>query len=446
MRKFKLAAVVVTSAVFVAVLSIVAQSSTNRLQAQPSFPCLAHLPDPITAFPFAICQPTVRVVRLEVTQGVQDWNNSLTLVRNRRTVVRAFMETAEGERRELTAELQGTKLSADNAVLFVKKTIPVNPGMSVTVEPEVADRRGELDASLNFVLPKSWTDLEADETLRLELVFEPDSNTRCRAGSGFEIPFFSLPDRCVVEVGFVEVEPPGIVMVPVPVANPDNADGTPDWPTRLDMMEQFNRIASIMPFPSQAYRSVGGSLQIQVPKIAGVIQFIDFGPFERTTNFNDILAGLNGLQGASHVGIGLFPNVYLGVIAGTDGGVSGGRAIIGGFAGAWFTQGIDDGATTNTAAHYGYFRNVGGHELGHALGEQHAADEDKDGDGLFDGECGEVTGDTVRYDFMRSVTIGIDEDDEEVTAERPVLGMLNDVNTEVWGLDTRYVSRSFRGA
>ena len=35
--------------------------------------------------------PLAQVVRLEVTQGVQDWNNSLTLVRNRRTGVRAFM-------------------------------------------------------------------------------------------------------------------------------------------------------------------------------------------------------------------------------------------------------------------------------------------------------------------------------------------------------------------
>ena len=384
--------------------------------------------------------PLAQVVRLEVTQGVQNWNNSLTLVRNRRTVVRAFMETRLGRQREITAKLEGQKIPADDDFPQAETTNPVNPSMSVMVMDNVADRRGNIDASLNFVLPEHWTDLESNEGLKLKLVFEAGANANC-------IGAIPVDNRCEERVEFTEIDPPKIVMVPVPVTNTndtpdDTSDDTLDWRTRVEMIEQFNRIESIMPFPSQAYRSVGGSLQIRVPKgIGGVIQFVDFGPFERATNFTDILGGLNALQGASHVGIGPFQNVYLGVLSGSDGGVSGGRAIIGGFAAAWFTQGVDGVATTNTEAYYGYFRNIGGHELGHALGEQHAADEDKDGDGFFEGECEEQTGDTVRYDFMRSVTTS-----EGVTEERPVLGPLGDVNTEVWGFDTRYVNRSFRGA
>ena len=387
----------------------------------------------------------MQVVRLEVTQGIQDWNNDVTLVRNRRTVVRAFMETAEGKRMEITAKLEGQKKSADDITLFVETTDPVNPGQSITVMPNVAERRGNIDASLNFVLPKRWTDLEADEELRLELVFDPGSNHNCEGGTSTDL----AENRCVVEVEFVEVDPPGIVMVPVPVANPDNADGTPDRPSIRDLMEQFIRIQSIMPFPSLAYDSVGGETPAQVTNRGGQIVNVDFGPFLRNTDLGDVLLGLLELQRTAlrededDENEPELENVYLGVLTGeTAGGGFAGSAYLGGtthfpeeaHAGAWFTQGVDGGLATNPEAHYGEFRNVGGHELGHTLRERHPANEDG-----ARGECGEG-GRTVEYDYMRSVTIGIDEDGEDVTAVRPVLGPLGDVNTEVWGLDTCYVS------
>ena len=420
-------------------------------------------PEEFTQWPL----PLVQVIRLEVTQGVQDWNNSLTLVRNRRTVVRAFMETATGEQREITARLEGQKKSADDTTLFVDTTDPVNPGQSITVMPNVAEpeRRGDIDASLNFVLPKHWTDLEADEELRLELVFDPGSNRNCLEGTSIDL----TENRCVERVEFVEVSPPGIVMVPVPVANPDNADGAPDWPSTRDSMEQFIRIGSIMPFPPLAYDSVGGETPVQITNRSGQIVNVDFGPFPRDTNLLDaedpgnVLPGLLELQRTAlrededDESEPELENIYLGVLTGNadtraDGNNPNGwvgAAFVGGFAGAWFTQGVDGGFTTSREAHYGRLRNIGGHELGHTLGEQHPAVEDKDGqeddpdeedepDDFFEGECGEQTSGTVRYDFMRSVTIS-----EGVTAERPVLGPLGDVNTEVWGLDTRYV---FRGS
>ena len=463
LRKLKFVAVVMIVAVFAAVLSIVAQSSTRRLHAQPSFPCLAYLPDPIVVSPFAICKPSVRVVRLEVTQGVQDWNNSLTLVRNRRTVVRAFMETATGREREITAELQGIKFSADNTPLFVETTKPVNPGQSITVKPDVTKRRGDIDASLNFVLPSHWTDLEADEDLLLELVFEPGSNHRCLEGTSIDL----IENRCVESVEFVEVRPPGIVMVPVPVANPDNPDGVPDWPSTRDLMEQFSRIESIMPFPPLAYDAVGRDQIVNV----------DFGPFPRDTNLLDISEPEDAEDPGNVLPMLLelqrtalredendrsrpeLENIYLGVLTGNadsfideDGhrhrvfgaAFPGQRDSEGrqdfAHAGAWFTQEVDGGLAANPEAHYGRFRNIGGHELGHTLGERHPAVEDG-----ARGECGERPGPgrTVSYDFMQSVTIGVDEDGEDVAAVRPVLGRLGDVNTEVWGLDTRYV---FRGA
>lgn len=398
--------------------------------------------------------PTVRVARLEVTQGVQDWNNSLALVRNKHTAVRVFMETDVGTERTITADLHGRRVSG--AAFAKPKVRPKNSALSTRIQSNVATRRGDINSSLNFILPAEWINLPSNVELELEVRFAAGVRYVCSVG-------------CKVKVSFTEVDPPNIVMVPVPVANDndtpdDTSDDTPDWPTTRAMIEQFNRIESIMPFPSLAYSSIGGETPIEVTNRGNQIVNVDFGPFARNTTFSDVLDGLNNIQietlkeDEDDEEDPELEDIYLGVLAGSAEAFNEqrdriiGRAYIGGNAGAWFTEGIDGLPSTNTGAHYGRFRNVGGHELGHALGEQHAADEDKDGqaddpdttddpDDHFEGECGEQTGGTVSYDYMRSVTLG-----DGSTAERPVLGPLGNVNTEVWGLDTRYVDRSFRGS
>ena len=394
--------------------------------------------------------PLVQVIRLEVTQGVQNWNNDLTLVRNRRTVVRAFMETATGRQREITARLEGQKKSADDTALFVDTTDPVNPGQSITVMPNAAEpaRRGEIDASLNFVLPSHWTDLEADEDLLLELVFELGSNARCLEGTSIDL----IENRCVERVEFVEVVAPDIVMVPLIVEHAGKQDFVP--PDVLE--EQYYRIMSIMPLPDKEYVPLGID-RIGLPPFT-------FGPFERTEHIDKTHGLLYILKNnaAGRTGADVQQLVYLGVLEGDpvdpnpdddeDGPPAGSSSGIPSSVASWYagTSGYSIGTDISS---FGRGRHIGSHELGHVFNQRHPADEDKDGkeddpdgdettDSYFEGECGEDPYHKIKYPDILPVVVDDknteNEADDEIE-ERPVLGPLGDVETEVWGLDTRFV-------
>ena len=396
------------------------------------------LPPEFTEWPL----PNVQVIRLEVTQGVQDWNNDLTLVRNRRTVVRAFMETAPGSERELTAQLQGKKFSADGGVLFTETTDPVNPGLSITVMPNVVERRGNIDTSLNFILPPHWTDLEENEELRLELVSEPGSNINC-----FEtIEGDDTYNRCVERVEFTEVSAPRIIMVPLIAKDSEGNEATISSDA---LEEQYDRIMSIIPLPHQEFEQIG------VDRI-GLYPFT-FGPYERTTNLNDTISLLWILRNDS-VGVTAEEGeklVYLGVLPGNaEGGTQGRAGGIGGSAASWFVGTSGDDHDTSIL-NFSRIRNTGSHEVGHVFGQYHPRGS-RELLGSMRATCGEKTSAPDSYPEYKQIPIlQYDRDPETNKIRRnsdgtnriitklewrPILGPLNNNSeTEVWGLDTRFV-------
>lgn len=301
--------------------------------------------------------PLAQVVRLEVTQGVQDWGNNLTLVRNRRTIVRAFMETGLGNQRKITAKLKGQKIPANSDFPETEMIDPVNLGMSITVMPNVAERRGDIDASLNFVLPEHWIDLEANEELRLELVFETDANANCNDDTY---------NRCIERVTFTEVAAPEIVMVPL-IA--EDADGN-EVPVSPDVLEeQYYRIMSIVPLPDREYEPLG------IDRI-GVYPFT-FGPFKRTEHIDNTHGLMYVLKNnaAGRTGVDVQQLVYLGVLegkpdnsdrdeddrlpAGSGSGISSSVA-------SWYAGTSGDYIGT-AISYFGRRRHTGSHELGHVL-------------------------------------------------------------------------------
>ena len=386
--------------------------------------------------------PLVQVIRLEVTQGVQDWNNSLTLVRNRRTVVRAFMETATGRERELTAQLQGIKFSADGSPLYVETTDPVNPGQSITVMPNVTERRGSIDASLNFVLPSHWTDLNADEDLLLELTFEPGSNANCYE----TIEDDDRYNRCVERVELAEVSAPRIIMVPL-IA--EDSEGNEATISPEALKEQYDRIMSIIPLPYQKFEQIG------VERI-GLHPFT-FGPYERTTNLNDTIRLLWILRNDS-VGVTAEEDeklVYLGVLPGNAEGDTQGRAGgIGGSVASWFVGTSGDDYDTSIS-NFSRIRNTGSHEVGHVFGQYHPRGS-RELLGSMRATCGEKTSAPDSYpEYKQFPILQYDRDpDTNMIRQnsdganriisrlewRPTLGPLNhNPETEIWGLDTRFV-------
>ena len=139
-------------------------------------------------------RPQVQIQAIEVTQGTQDWNNSVQLVGGRATAVRVFFTTSDTREVEVTARLRGVRhnvyangsavareLDEQQLPLLSRKGQAAETGGSVVVyaaldgkgKPLAAQQvehaceadtaaarsrcRADVDASLNFVLPDDWT-------------------------------------------------------------------------------------------------------------------------------------------------------------------------------------------------------------------------------------------------------------------------------------------------
>ena len=374
----------------------------------------------------------VDLVGLEVTQGVQNWAGTLELVRNKQTAVRAFFETpTAGREVEVTATLRAhTTAGAD-----LGSEMPVNPGGSVTVSGNVAERRWRLDSSLNFVLPLDWSNLGENENLILSLDFADNIAVNCRERI---VP----SESCSANVSFLNVPAPDIVMVPLEAGEVDDTDE----PSIEDLMEQFARINSVMPFSSEKIDA------FDVDAFIIENYTFDSRPFARDAEPADIRERLLNLREEVNDDA-----IYLGVLSGEpdwrevpgddDRRVRtyGSANDIPGEVAYWFTTGIDGGSEAN--AYFGHRRNVGSHELGHVLGQQHVGRRNLNNDPFFEGECRERTGDTILYPYFATLVnpaSGVVDENPISRMPRvtPVLGPLGDVDTEVWGLDVRYVDIS----
>lgn len=93
------------------------------------------------------------VKHLEVTQGLQDLGNNMPLAQDRRTIVRAFIDTGVAPVRttgvdgKLEAYAGGTKLG---------EISPTNPNGTIIAPPRPDWKK--IDDTLNFELPRAWTE------------------------------------------------------------------------------------------------------------------------------------------------------------------------------------------------------------------------------------------------------------------------------------------------
>ena len=384
--------------------------------------------------------PGVSVVALEVTQGLQDWGNNLTLVKNRRTVVRAFLETYPGSRREITAELHGVKIAGEP---FEDPLSPVNPGETTIARANVTSRRGDINASLNFVLPDEWINLGAGEELMLEL-FPESGQTGCSVGTSTDL----IENRCAEFVTFTEVTPLKIEVIPILIENTHVSYSQID-PHILH--EQINRIRSVLPVLTNRFSILYG--------------FNNNKPLKQGTSLDDINKKIyEGFAKNDR------DTIYLGVLFGSPKDADGnndndvktfGSARFGynedGLVGSWYTDDID-GQSSDPASHLGHNRNLGAHELGHILGLHHPGHiVDNKGEMKLYGMCSETANfdedkqfedpdnpKTLRlHEYIEKITFYNPNIPEGQNINRPALGPLGNDYTEVWGVDTRYV-RSYR--
>jgi hypothetical protein len=127
--------------------------------------------------------PNVRVTGIEVTQGIQNINNTVTLIKNRRTFVRVYVQSTHGAPlRGISATLTGYS-GAQLGVLqpaiqgFACSGAPglggnLNCTYDRTITAQVSPDRRQLAQSFLFELPLSWTN--RDTPLRLVAQINPD--------------------------------------------------------------------------------------------------------------------------------------------------------------------------------------------------------------------------------------------------------------------------------
>ena len=213
----------------------------------------------------------VRLVALEVTQGLQNWNHNITLVKGKRTVVRAFLEPTSGT--DITVDV---KLQAVVDGRVVATASPQNPDTQTgppseyneylfTVRDGAAAGRAMLGASANFLL-----DLDVPPT-RQEWVGGPSGQPNLSLpGSSHSVTYRLVVDdgvvceaaaaesdssappgtACKADLEFRYVHTPTVRLVGVGY---DDGTGTIEVPTRDHLDEQARRILSVMPIPALDY-------------------------------------------------------------------------------------------------------------------------------------------------------------------------------------------------
>ena len=332
----------------------------------------------------------VEVVALEVTQAVQNWQNDVALVAAKPTVVRAFVQVPAGEDdqrvngrligRRGGAELPGSPLSA------------TNPGGSVLASTDVADRRGVLGDSLNFLLPPSWR----SGTVELEL----DGG-----GTGLDCMEVAgpTPEDCSVTVTFEAGTEVGLRVVGVPYT----AGGATVVPTPAALAETGRRVATTFP-ASRLDVSTQASLLTTftgAPALAAVNRVL---ALQRVLDLCFSVLGCTTL--------------YYGQVSGDD---DGGLAM--GIPGD-VSSGYDFDVTGPNQP--GFFRNVAPHEVGHTLGLNHSVRGPVANNAKL-GPCNEVAAGTAP-DFPWFGAVG--------GSDRSLLGdPAADEDAAIWGFDARFV-------
>ncbi|MBK1632383.1 hypothetical protein CKO31_16890 [Thiohalocapsa halophila] len=307
----------------------------------------------------------VKLVGLEVTQAVQDLENSVALVENKDTLVRAYLEPQNGtDPVKATARLRG--YNALGTELSGSPLTAVNAGAAITAKPDALDRRPTKDDSLNFRLPTSWT----TGTVTLEL--EGVGNTlTCEEAAG------PTANDCMAQVAFntgSEVE-----LKFFKVQWEDNG-GTTHVPSSADLNNLEQRALAMLP-TAQVDRTTGSTIDMGTgfPALADVNAELEW------KRFLDLCWSVLGCE-RRYYGALRNPGSLSGLANDIPGTVS--------------SSIIKDGDVVG--------RNVHIHEIGHTMGRHHAVSATAvgtDGAGRPLGPCRSVAGTTAPdFPFVENVS------------------------------------------
>lgn len=112
----------------------------------------------------------VKLEHVEVTQGIQDEDNSVPLIAGRQTVVRAYFRLNTGSTLTLKGRLARTSETRDNEVLDEQREVTLDASRNGNIEA----MRKDWHTSLNFDLPDSWRN---EGPYDLKIIVDDQANT-----------------------------------------------------------------------------------------------------------------------------------------------------------------------------------------------------------------------------------------------------------------------------
>jgi hypothetical protein len=287
-------------------------------------------------------QNNIKLVGLEAIQAIQDWKDSVQLIKFKDTFVRAHFETSDPADKTVKAKLVGIR---NGNPLPDSPQSPINPGHMIEATANATTVRANFANSLNFKLPFSWL----QDTVDLHLV-EEVGNFDCNEAA-------DAPNNCSVNVTFQPMKTPKIKWVGVTWTN---TTGFTHTPTVMDYNKLILRLVSI--FPIHTVDSARGNLTWSgpIPLVGGTA---DFGQM-----VDDVVILLEKMRvvdlcfsatGCERLYYGFLPGPS---VAGVANNIPGNASA--GFMDTPYTDG----------------RHTHSHEIGHTLGRQHVGNGTGPGD------------------------------------------------------------------
>jgi hypothetical protein len=285
---------------------------------------------------FFLTNDIVVLRALEVNQAIQDWENSVPLVQDKSTLVRAFLQLPGTN--DTAISVSGAVLHGSRGGAALAESPLTNATMSVWTN-DIAPFRSNLSASMNFVLPPDWLNGTID------LVFSWTNgavlNVEPREASGL-----GVGSNGAVRVSFTPVPSLPVKWVMVSWSN-----GFGNSPVTVEHAFEIQRRLRAM-YP----------ISRVTPAFAELNWFTNEAPTE-----SNLLSRLSLMRTMDIIGS------YV------SGNTNASRQLYYGF--ATFSKmrgeaaGVPDSVSCgnfNSTHYYNYQRHLAQHEIGHTLGRHHA--------------------------------------------------------------------------
>ena len=276
----------------------------------------------------------LELVGLEANQAVQDWRNSVQLIEDKSTTVRAFIQSQTSSSVPVgKVRLQGFR----NGNPLPGSPLSPSNGGSFQAPPQTSNtstlqnRRADMSKSLNFKLPSSWQ----SGTVDLQLT----------GGTVDCSPAAATNDVCEFQVDFTSVPTPKVRFARVEWTD---SGGTTHIPSQAHVREQAKRVIAMYPISTMNWSTF-------------TLDWSNFS-YPSPPQLGDVNSALQFVRALSILFGGDADAMYYGDMVDTN---NGGLA-------AGIPASVASGDQQVTP-------NVAAHELGHVLNQQHSVNQGHNG-------------------------------------------------------------------